>query len=355
MRDQPQRSTWLCPTPGDRARVLDMERRLAPFRTATFGIVALALLTFVPKFGWWPLAGLSFAVVNWLVVGRGLDRMQIPEYRLAAAWCLGQITIATSIALSGGPHSPAIAWLAIPAVTLPARFGRRGLVAGAGVTFVALVCSTVLVDPAAFASDPTDTAAAFALIASVTVLSIALMHSDLEHRAHSVIDPLTGLLNRTALAVRVSELTQQAHVGAPPVALVIVDVDHFKCVNDKHGHAAGDDVLMAVARRVSDELRAYDGAYRIGGDEFLVVLPGAGERPAMELAEALRRAVELDPVDDLDVTVSVGVSTSEGRSFDYESLFAQADAALYRAKSEGRNRVALAGQEGGGRPAQIAA
>ena len=107
MRDQPQRSTWLCPTPGDRARVLDMERRLAPFRTATFGIVALALLTFVPKFGWWPLAGLSFAVVNWVVVGRGLDRMQVPEYRLAAAWCLGQITIATSIALSGGPHSPA--------------------------------------------------------------------------------------------------------------------------------------------------------------------------------------------------------------------------------------------------------
>jgi diguanylate cyclase (GGDEF)-like protein len=347
--------SWLCPEPGDRSRMLDMERRLAPVRTVTFVILAFALVSFGPTIGWWPLAGLALAIVGWVAVGSGLERARFPEYRLALGWCVGQATIAVCVALSGGPHSPAIAWLAIPAVALPARFGRRGLFAGTVVTCVLLVASTVCVDPAAFLDDPTDTLSALALVASVLALSTALMRSDIEHRAHSAIDPLTGLLNRTALAVRVSELTQQAHVGAPPVALVIVDVDHFKYVNDDHGHAVGDAVLTTVAERVSEELRAYDGAYRIGGDEFLVVLPGAGERPAVELAEALRRAVEIDPIGELDVTVSIGVSTSEGTQFDYERLFADADAALYRAKSEGRNRVALAGDESVGGPARIAA
>ena len=318
-------------------------------------ILAFALVSFGPTLGWWPLAALFFAIASWLAVGIGLERARFPEYRLALGWCMGQVTIAASVALSGGPHSPAISWLAIPAVALPARFGRRGLFAGTAVTIVLLLASTVCVDPSSFIDDPTLTLSALALVASVLALSTALMRSDIEHRAHSVIDPLTGLLNRTALAVRVSELTQQTYVGAPPVALVIVDVDHFKHVNDRQGHAVGDEVLTTVAQRISNELRAYDGAYRIGGDEFLVVLPGAGERPAMELAEALRRAVELDPVGELEVTVSIGVSTSEKREFDYEALFADADAALYRAKSEGRNRIALAGDETTGAPAQIAA
>src|SRR5690349_17375736 len=103
MPDNSPPTSWLCPTPGDRSRMLDMERRLAPVRSATFVILALALVSFGPELGWWPLAALFFAIVSWVVVGRGLDRARYPEYRLALGWCMGQVTIAASVALSGGP------------------------------------------------------------------------------------------------------------------------------------------------------------------------------------------------------------------------------------------------------------
>ena len=134
------------------------------------------------------------------------------------------------------------------------------------------------------------------LIVSITALSVALMRSDLEHRSEAAIDQLTGMLNRGALDTRVAELEAQARRTPQPVALIIADLDLFKAINDEHGHAVGDAVLAEVAERVRGELRAYDLAYRLGGEEFLVLLPGAGEREAAELAEALRRCVAIDPV-----------------------------------------------------------
>ncbi len=108
---------------------------------------------------------------------------------------------------------------------------------------------------------------AFALIVTVTCLSVAPMRSDVDHRSEAVIDPLTSMLNRNALASRVAELTQQARISRQPVAMIVADLDSFKAINDEHGHAVGDAVLRDVAYRIRAELRAYDLAYRLGGED----------------------------------------------------------------------------------------
>jgi diguanylate cyclase (GGDEF)-like protein len=178
-----------------------------------------------------------------------------------------------------------------------------------------------------------------ALIGAVALLSSALMKSDLEHRSSSVIDPLTGMLNRNALQTRIAELVQQATILREPVALIVGDLDNFKAINDGHGHAAGDVVLKDVAYRMRKSLRAYDLAYRLGGEEFLIVLPGADSVQAAEVAEALRSAIADNPIAGLMVTISFGVSASEPGEFAYDDIFAEADLALYRSKQDGRNRV----------------
>lgn len=338
--------TWLCRTPRERSRMLDMERRLEPVRHLCFAALAVTLIATGPWMGWWTLLPLALATVGFLVLGRGLDRAAFPEYRLATAWLLSQLMIAASIALTGGPESPALTWLAIPAVTLPARFGTRGMIAGGIATAAFLLVVTVGIDAQAVIDYPVPTLTSLALIFSVMALSLALLRSDLEHRSEAAIDPLTGMLNRGALGARVVELEAQARHTQQPVGLLIGDLDAFKAINDEHGHAVGDTVLAEVAERFRGELRAYDLAYRLGGEEFLVLLPGAGEQAAAELADALRRRVALDPIGDVRVTVSFGVSAWDGHGeFCFRGMFEAADRALYAAKEAGRDRVVRADGE----------
>ena len=154
-------------------------------------------------------------------------------------------------------------------------------------------------------------------------------------------DPLTGLGNRRLLASRAPVLIQQAADSGRPVHLAILDLDHFKQINDTFGHAAGDDVLVHLAQILRDHTRADDLLVRLGGEEFLVMLLGADELLAQRICERLRAAVEqhdwsvLDPR--LRVTSSLGLA--RGLEHRLEELMARADAALYRAKREGRNRV----------------
>jgi diguanylate cyclase (GGDEF)-like protein len=158
-----------------------------------------------------------------------------------------------------------------------------------------------------------------------------------------VIDPLTGLLNRTALRNRTLELAQRSEFTAEPVGVIVADIDHFKRINDRHGHAVGDAVLKDIAYVMRKELRAFDLAYRIGGEEFLVLLPGANIGETEEFAAELHRALGASPRGGQDVTMSIGVSASHyGDVFDYDRIFEQADAALYRAKNGGRNQVCVA-------------
>ena len=183
-------------------------------------------------------------------------------------------------------------------------------------------------------------------VAPLTVASVnaARNHllASLNHAADH--DALTAVLNRSAFLRRGRQRLDQARGDGTPVAAMMLDIDHFKSVNDRHGHAAGDAVLAAFAQRVRTHLRE-DGLFgRFGGEEFAVLLPGVDADAALAVGERLRHiaseAVLLDDGRALDVTVSVGVAVSSGSGLDrLEDLLHQADNALYRAKAMGRNRV----------------
>jgi diguanylate cyclase (GGDEF)-like protein len=161
----------------------------------------------------------------------------------------------------------------------------------------------------------------------------------------AVRDPLTGLHNRRHLdRVLVADLARRPRTGQ--LSLLVLDVDHFKSVNDRFGHAAGDTVLTSVAATLSAAVRTGDTAARLGGEEFVLVLPGAGRDQAVERAEQVRRQVAavrhvLDG-DDVGVTVSIGVAVCPADGSDPAALLRAADQALYTAKATGRDRVVAA-------------
>jgi diguanylate cyclase (GGDEF)-like protein len=333
--------SWLCRDDFDRERLLDMEERIKPVRRIAIAILALALIAGAPWIGLWTLLPLGVAAALFAVADGYLARTERPEYVMFAAWALSEVTIASAVALAGGPHVATLSWIAIPIVTLSARFSMRGVLVGVGIAISLVLAVAFGTDAAATLANPPLVMAPVALILAMAVLSTALMQSDVEHRGEAVIDPLTGMLNRKALMNRVAELAQQSAVTGEPVGLILGDLDRFKEINDSKGHAAGDAVLTDVAYLLRKRLRAFDLVYRVGGEEFLILLPGAETRKCARIAEDLRRAVEADTVGDgTRLTISFGVAASaRGAGFDYDRVFAAADEALYEAKSEGRNRV----------------
>jgi len=157
-------------------------------------------------------------------------------------------------------------------------------------------------------------------------------------------DPLTGCLNRRALETRLARDCRHARRRGVALAVLAVDVDHFKSINDSFGHPFGDYVLQEVAEIMKETARDTDAVARLGGDEFILVLPDTGWQGATAFAERLRRNVDDhifgDDVTSLQVTISVGVAVA--RAVDDqppEALLADADRSLYRAKSAGRNRI----------------
>ena len=161
-------------------------------------------------------------------------------------------------------------------------------------------------------------------------------------------DPLTQLLNRRALTERISAEMERALRYDATLALLMIDLDHFKRVNDTYGHLVGDDVLRDVATLLSDRIRGSDMVARYGGEEFLVLLPETDDAGAEAFADRLWAAVEAHPFNAgslesaLHITASIGVAVfPAARIESVEDLLARADAALYRAKADGRNRVCL--------------
>ncbi len=337
--------SWLIGDGMDRERMLDMDRRVAPVRRKSFVLMAVALLLCGPWLGWWTVALLAVAGALFKLADDAIERVTHPEYLLFTAWAGSQLMIALAAVLTGGPHSPAMAWFAIPIVTLSARFPARGVIAGLGVTVLMMLAVAFGADAHAVLVKPPLLIMPLALASAVAILSTALMHSDEAHRSEAVIDPLTGMLNRNSLKDRTLELACQSQRTGQPVGLIVGDLDHFKQVNDTQGHATGDAVLQDVAYLMRKQLRAFDLAYRIGGEEFLVLLPGANREQAEAMAERLRQGVQADTVaGGLRVTMSFGVSASaRDRAFDYRQVCEEADAALYEAKRQGRNRVCSSG------------
>jgi len=156
-------------------------------------------------------------------------------------------------------------------------------------------------------------------------------------------DGLTGLINRRALIRRLQDAVAQARPQHQPLALIFLDMDHFKSVNDRFGHQCGDACLRAVAAAIADELRPTDSLGRYGGEEFVALLPATAHEHAMAVGERIRRRIETLQVhargNTFQTTVSMGVSSLIGANDSADDLLARADAALYRAKQQGRNCV----------------
>lgn len=161
----------------------------------------------------------------------------------------------------------------------------------------------------------------------------------------SLRDPLTGLYNRRALAERMREELSRARRYGAPLSLMMVDIDHFKRVNDNHGHAVGDLVIAHVAKLLTKDRRASDIVARYGGEELVLLLPHTPLDGACILADRLREMVEASsyrtPSGRDHVTVSIGVAVFEPSMQEPGELLEVADRALYRSKREGRNRVCV--------------
>jgi len=260
---------------------------------------------------------------------------------LNALLILAILTVAT--AFSGGEVSPVLPWMVLPVALSAARFRPQVVVVGAAITATAMAGVSVGVDAQGVVDDPTRLISSLTLLIAITAIMTALMESELEHRDRAVLDPLTGLLNRASLDARVHEIEEQAHLTGGAVSVVILDLDGFKRVNDTYGHRRGDAVLREASYKIRKSLRSFELVYRIGGEEFLVLLPGVELDAALEIAERVRHAVEVSRPADLDLTLSAGVACDSGGDISYDDLFRAADAALLTAKRAGRNRVETAG------------
>jgi diguanylate cyclase (GGDEF)-like protein len=167
---------------------------------------------------------------------------------------------------------------------------------------------------------------------------LEMLHAQLREQAER--DPLTGVHNRRYLARELERLTHEQMAGR--LSLAVLDVDHFKTINDRFGHPAGDQVLIRIASLLSDHLRESDSIIRSGGEEFIILMPRTDANAATACCERIRRAVNTEAwssvADGLNVTTSLGVATTDDPT-DLEAVIRLADQRLYEAKRNGRDRV----------------
>lgn len=188
------------------------------------------------------------------------------------------------------------------------------------------------------------------LLLTIVIVNIILgVINDLHDRlvAQTITDPLTGAYNRRHMETCLDEVIERQRRSRASAALLVIDIDQFKPINDRFGHAAGDNVLRTVVALVADRVRRLDRVFRIGGDEFLLLLPDTDLPAAQTVAEDLRSRIAAAAMPSAasgaaPVTVSIGLAVLQpGQQMD--AWMHEADAALYRAKQQGRNRVVAAG------------
>ena len=177
-------------------------------------------------------------------------------------------------------------------------------------------------------------------LTSCILLLVRQKTLQLRQLAHT--DPLTGWLNRQSMQQRIDAEWHRCKRMQLPLSMLLFDIDYFKQVNDKYGHHTGDEVLQQTSAMAKALLRDYDLLFRIGGEEFLVCLPGVGAGELEQISERLRKQIaslHIAAQPDLQLTISVGCSTSDNTMHSWHPLLEHADKALYQAKQHGRNRV----------------
>lgn len=156
------------------------------------------------------------------------------------------------------------------------------------------------------------------------------------------LDPLTQLYDRGIFDESLGRILAESEEKGLPVSLLMIDIDDFKLINDKHGHQVGDSVLTAVAKRIKSQVRETDLAARYGGEELVVILPNTLIDKAQHMAERIRKGIEHDEIEGVKVTVSIGIAEGHAPKLHEKILIEEADKALYQAKKKGKNRVVLA-------------
>ncbi|MHB8492120.1 MAG: GGDEF domain-containing protein, partial [Solirubrobacteraceae bacterium] len=336
-------ASWMCRTDDERARMLDVSARMRSVELPLLGVLVVLAGIVVPTTGWALLASIVIsAAVCWALQSR-VSRYRRPEYLFVAAFAVAEVLVAAAIVASSGPQSLLVVLLAVPTLFYGAAWPRRGVAAACVATLLLMLGLAFLVGGSSVLHTPPLAFYPVAVVIAIAIVASAAQGADIASRATAVVDRLTGLLNRSALLSRAAELGHQAALTGEPVAVILGDVDHFKEVNDSHGHSKGDAVLAGVAARLRDALGSTESVYRFGGEEFVVLVPGANAAAGAATAEMLREAVRREPIDGLAITMSFGVAASGTmQPFDFEPLFGVADEALYAAKAQGRDRVCVA-------------
>jgi diguanylate cyclase (GGDEF)-like protein len=335
----PSTESWLCPTDADLHRALDVSARVRRARELGSAAIGVTMIASAPFLGWYILVFFALSVINLQTLDWRLSRARHPARVIARSFLWTAAVIGGAAAATGGPVSPMLPWIVIPCALAAARFRREVVFVGTGITALLAAAITFGVDPQGTIDHPVLLFVSIALLVNLVAIVSAVTSAEIEHRAEAILDPLTGLLNRNALGPRFVELETQAARSGESVALVLCDLDHFKAVNDTYGHEHGDRALCETADAMRSVLRTFELIYRYGGEEFLIVLPGATPAHGAEVAERVRVAVVSARPGALDLTVSAGVAAAAGHRVDLGSLFRAADAALYEAKRAGRNRV----------------
>jgi diguanylate cyclase (GGDEF)-like protein len=183
----------------------------------------------------------------------------------------------------------------------------------------------------------------FTISIAFILMAMAKERAAFIHKAAALLDPLTGVWNRRGLLAENERLFQQFRKRAPEVAVLLVDLDNFKSINDRFGHAFGDRVLQMFAATARSAVRGSDFVGRLGGEEFAVVLYGFADERAIAVAERIRNVfaeqAEVIEGEKVGATVSIGLALHDGSTMAFTELLWRADRALYRAKESGRNRV----------------
>ncbi len=347
-------ASFLCRNSAERTRLLDMQTRMRPAQLAVFSLAVLTGVAGVHTIGWAALVPPAIALVLFALVSLRLTRYRYPERWLTSAWALGQLAIGMAIALAHGPLGYLLIVPAIPMTLSGAVMPWRVGVVMTAISALLIIGLGLGLDTHEVLSTPPVLLCPIGVLVFVSAAAWTAASLDIASRRTAATDHLTGLPNRFALQPRISELTHQAAVTGERVAVVAIDLDHLKEINDEHGHATGDAVLREVARRLRDCLAPFDSIYRFGGEEFVALLAGYGIAAAGAAAERMRTAVRDTPIEGLAATVSIGVSVPRlGEPFDFDTAFARADAALYAAKHAGRDAVRvdtawIAGDDGTG-------
>ncbi|MBT8108602.1 MAG: diguanylate cyclase [Gammaproteobacteria bacterium] len=299
------------------------------------GVLPFAIMRFVQQ-EWMAAAIDTLVITGFLALGTYVyrtHRVRAASIALAIL-CMGGV-LATVYLI--GPHQVYWAFPALMAIFYLIR--PREAVAFATVTILAVLPAVA----PAHDSHHTTTIIITILVTSVIALAFSLITNRQREQLLLLAtrDPLTGAGNRRGLDAKLSDVVNARRRTGTPSSLVLLDLDHFKRVNDIHGHAVGDQVLKSVTKIINLRIRVTDSLYRIGGEEFVVVLEGADLHHAAHLAEQLRTLVDANElVPDPSVTISLGVAELKDGESGNDWLH-RADEALYRAKEGGRNSTSL--------------